>query len=362
MAMKTVNITEMLKGIKFWMVLGVMLVALQQVGYAQDPQFSQYYQAPLYLNPGFAGITPQQRIAINHRIQWPSLPQAFSTYALSYDIFIDELRSGFGLLATTDKMGSAGWRTTTVGLLYSYKIRITEDFVFSPGLYFGYGANGLDRSKIRVGNGLTYGDGDEYNPIDPDLDKLGNQSYFDFGSGFLIYNKSLWLGAAFSHMNEPNLSVLNDVSRLPMKTTIHAGAKLNLNHHLKSATARGHYLTPSAIFRMQGKSFSQLDFGINYHLEPVTLGVWYRGKPFETTVVNSIAQDALILTMGLQFDLFTIGYSYDFTISEMETASGGAHEFSLVIEFASKPKRKSEKKQYKLIPCPTFNSKEGFWN
>lgn len=355
-------ITEMMKRLKFWSVLAVTLVVFQQQGVAQDPQFSQYYQAPLYLNPGFAGITPQQRIAINHRIQWPSLPQAFSTYALSYDIFVDELRSGFGLLATTDKMGSAGWRTTTVGLLYSYKIRITEDFVFSPGLYFGYGANGLDRTKIRVGNGLTYGDGDEYNPIDPDLDKLGNQSYFDFGSGFLIYNKSLWLGAAFSHMNQPNLSVLNDVSRLPMKTTIHAGAKLNLNHHLKSATARGHYLTPSAIFRMQGKSFSQLDFGINYHLEPVTLGVWYRGKPFETTVINSIAQDALILTMGLQFDLFTVGYSYDFTISEMETASGGAHEFSLVIEFASKPKRKSEKKQYKLIPCPTFNSKEGFWN
>jgi hypothetical protein len=41
--------------------------------FAQDPQFSQYYQAPLYMNPGFTGITPQQRVAINHRIQWPNL-------------------------------------------------------------------------------------------------------------------------------------------------------------------------------------------------------------------------------------------------------------------------------------------------
>ena len=53
----------------------------------QDPQFSQYYQAPLYVNPGFAGITPQQRVVFNHRIQWPGLPQAFATYAASYDIF-----------------------------------------------------------------------------------------------------------------------------------------------------------------------------------------------------------------------------------------------------------------------------------
>src|ERR1043165_3026913 len=78
---------------------------------AQDIQFSQYYQAPLFLNPGFTGITPQQRVVFNNRVQWPNLPQAFTTYAASYDIFVEELRSGFGMLLTSDKMGSAGWRS-----------------------------------------------------------------------------------------------------------------------------------------------------------------------------------------------------------------------------------------------------------
>src|SRR5688572_15548535 len=223
--------------------LVMMMVSFTSL-WGQDPQFSQYYQVPLYLNPGFAGITPQQRIAVNHRIQWPGMPKAFSTYALSYDIFVNELRSGFGVLMTTDKMGSAGWRTTTVNLLYSYKVKLTEKIVFSPGLSFGYGSNGLDRSKIRVGNGLTYGD-DDYSPVDPALNRLGTQSYFDFGAGFLLYSKSLWMGTSFSHMNEPNLSVLNDVSELPMKTTIHAGAKISLNPGMRGEK-RGHYLTPSA--------------------------------------------------------------------------------------------------------------------
>lgn len=49
-----------------------------------------------------------------------------ATYAASYDIWVDELRSGFGILATTDKMGSAGWRTTTVNLNYSYKVRLVK--------------------------------------------------------------------------------------------------------------------------------------------------------------------------------------------------------------------------------------------
>jgi type IX secretion system PorP/SprF family membrane protein len=336
--------------------LPILFLILSLSARAQDPQFSQYYQAPLYLNPGFTGITPQQRFVANHRIQWPSLPQAFSTYAASYDIFVNELRSGFGFLFTTDKMGSAGWRTTTGALMYSYKIRITDNLVFSPGLAFGYGSNGLDRSKLQLGDGLEY-DGIS---LDPELNKLGRQSHFDFGSGFLLYTKSLWLGASFQHMNRPNLSVLNEVSRLDMKTSVHGGIRLSLNGGLLNRS-RASYLTPSFIYRMQGKAFSQLDLGVNYHIDPISVGLWYRGKPFERTVINSVAQDALILYLGLYFKQLTIGYSYDFTISELQTSSGGAHEVSIVYEFRSKSK-KSVKKKYRLIPCPTFNSKEGFWN
>ncbi|NJM25500.1 MAG: type IX secretion system membrane protein PorP/SprF [Bacteroidia bacterium] len=335
------------------------LLLLVAVAQAQDPQFSQYYQAPLYLNPGFTGITPQQRLVANHRLQWPNLPQAFATYSISYDLFVDELRSGFGLMAMTDKMGSAGWRTTTVGLLYSYKVKLSDKIVFSPGLYFGYGTNGIDRTKISLGDGLEY-DGIS---LDPEVAKLGRQSYFDFGSGFLVYSRTFWIGASFLHMNKPNISVLNEVSRLPMKTSIHAGARVPLSGNFRArANPRASYLTPSIIYRMQGKNFSQMDIGVNYHIDPVSVGLWYRGKPFEKTVINTASQDALVLTLGLYFKSLSIGYSYDFTISELQTSSGGAHEISIVYEFVTKSRSKSDRRKYKLIPCPTFNSKEGFWN
>lgn len=326
------------------------------IGFAQDPQFSQYYAAPIYLNPGFTGITPQQRIAVNNRIQWPNLPQAYTTYSASYDIFVDELKSGFGLLATTDKMGSAGWRTSTVGLNYSYKVRLNDKIVFSPGLYFGYGINGLDRSKLQLGDGL------EYNGIslDPDLQKLGNQQYFDFGSGVIFYSRTLWMGAAFHHMNQPNLSILNDVSRLPMKITVHGGARMTLSSGPREQD-RASYLTPSFIYRKQGP-ISQLDFGLNYHIDPISIGVWYRGKPFQSNYIGTVNQDALIFTLGLYLSSFTVGYSYDFTISELSTTSGGAHEISIVYEFVAKPLHRGVKKRNRLIPCPTFNTKKSFWN
>jgi len=325
------------------------------VGLAQDPQFSQYYQAPLYMNPGFTGITQQQRLVANNRIQWPNLPQAFTTYAASYDIWVDELKSGFGLLATTDKMGSAGWRTTTANLLYSYKVKISDKVVFSPGLSFGYGFNGLDRTKLRMGDGL------EYNGVslDPELNKLGNQQYFDFGSGFLVYTKDFWLGAAFNHMNSPNISLLNSTSRLPMKMTIQGGARISL-HGGPRTIEKVSYLTPSFIYRMQGP-ITQMDVGMNYHIDPISIGVWYRGKPFQKNVIGTVNQDALIFTMGLYMKNFTIGYSYDFTISGLSTTSGGAHEISIMYEFVAKPLHRGVKKRNRLIPCPTFNTKQSFW-
>jgi type IX secretion system PorP/SprF family membrane protein len=337
----------------------VLVVIVVGVGLAQDPQFSQYYQNPLFLNPGYTGITNQQRAVVNNRIQWPNLPQAFTTYSASYDIWVDELKSGFGFLATTDKAGSANWRTTTANFLYSYKVKLTDKVVFSPGLSFGYGFNGLDRTKLSLGDGLQYSVNGKSISLDPALQSLGNQQYFDFSSGFLLYTKDVWLGGAFDHMNSPNISVLNNVSRLPMKVTVHGGARISL-HSGPRTIEKVSYLTPSFIYEVQGP-ISQLSLGVNYHIDPIAIGFWYRGKPFQKTVIGTINQDALIFTLGLYMKNFSVGYSYDFSISQLSTTSGGAHEISLVYEFVAKPLHRGVKKRNRLIPCPTFNTKQSFW-
>lgn len=54
---------------------------------AQDPIYSQYYAAPIQLNPAFAGNTYTPHIAINYRNQWPSLNQAYVSYSVSYSQF-----------------------------------------------------------------------------------------------------------------------------------------------------------------------------------------------------------------------------------------------------------------------------------
>ncbi|MEM6524960.1 MAG: type IX secretion system membrane protein PorP/SprF [Bacteroidota bacterium] len=331
---------------------------------AQDPQFSQFYNAPLYLNPGFTGITPQQRLVVNHRLQWPNLPQTFATYAVSYEMFVGELNSGFGLMATTDQMGSGGWRTTNIGFLYSYKVRLNQDWVFSPGIYFGYGWQGIDQSKLLLGDELA---NNQNGSNDGTVFRIDNEQYFDFGSGAILYNRNVWIGLSAYHINTPNTSLIGGESRLPIRYNLHGGMRIPLYSGPRTIS-RVSYLTPSFVYRRQGDTFSQFDVGLQYHIDPIGIGVWYRGvpipRPFQLldTEEDRVKQDALIFILSLQFNGFQVGYSYDFTISDLETRVGGAHEISLIYEFSVKPFRRGVKRRNKLIPCPTFNRKEGFWN
>ncbi len=72
------------------------------------------------------------------------------------------------------------------------------------------------------------------------------------------------------------------------------------------------------------------------------------------------SNEALIFSMGLIFDYFEFGYSYDFTISELSARTGGAHEISLQYEFGLTAHPRRVKKKNQVLPCPTFNKKSNF--
>ncbi|MDN5203270.1 type IX secretion system membrane protein PorP/SprF [Fulvivirgaceae bacterium BMA10] len=316
---------------------------------AQDPQFSQFYAAPLYLNPGFTGTTIEHRFNLNHRLQWPALPQAFATYAFSYDYNMRKLNSGFGIMATTDRAGSADLRSTTVGLSYTYKIHMGDSWVVSPGIQFAYGIKSLDFDKLLFGDQLDFGDGNAPT-LDPSFGSLGTNKYFDFSTGIVIYNKIFWAGISAHHLNKPNNSLIGEITELPTKISIHSGVRIPLfPSPLKGEQISS--IAPSFVYKKQG-DFDQLDVGLHFHYNPIMAGVWYRGIPIQQNIKDNISQDAIAVLFGLKFDKFDVGYSYDITVSELGPSTGGAHEISVMYQFsmAKKIKRKAQK----FIPCPTF--------
>lgn len=324
--------------------------------YAQDPQFSQYYASPLYLNPAFAGTGFKHRIALNSRIQWPTLPHAFITHALSWDVNVPEFNSGFGILATTDKAGTVNLNSTSIGLVYSYKLVMSNKWVLSPGIRFAYEIRDLDYSKLLFSDQIEFGGSNGTPPsLDPAAGSLRNTDFFDFDFGGLLYNDKIWIGASVSHLNEPNTSFIEDELRLPRKFTLHAGMQIPLNQGIFSSNRPTH-LAPSFVYKKQGR-FDQLDFGLNYYYEPVNIGIWYRGIPIERFTGPAgdsyLSHDAVIFLIGFAAWNFELNYSYDFTVSELGINTNGAHEFSLIYQFKAR-KFKNLKKKHKTIPCPAF--------
>lgn len=88
---------------------------------AQDPQFSQFYASPLYLNPALAGNTIMGRLALSYRSQWAKLPGAFRATTFSYDHNFEEVNSGVGFLVVNDVAGSVKLNFQTMAFLYSYQ-------------------------------------------------------------------------------------------------------------------------------------------------------------------------------------------------------------------------------------------------
>lgn len=328
-----------------------LVVLVNFRSYAQDPQFSQFFAAPLYLNPAFTGSTEEHRFIANYRNQWPNMAKGYVTYSFSYDYNMKDLNSGFGLLATADKAGTANMGTTNIGFLYSYKVRLSDNWIVTPGIHFAYGTRGINREKLILGDQLTYGEANSASN-DPLVFALGNSDYFDFGSGLLIYNKVFWAGISAYHMNEPNLTFIDDESILSMKTSVHAGAKIPL-YNGPFKRQRSTSIAPSFIYKRQG-DVDQLDLGLHFHYNPIMAGVWYRGIPvMKNEYSDKVSQDAVTFLLGAKFDQFDFGYSYDITISDLGASSGGAHEVSMTYQLALGKSSKIKRKE-KFIPCPTF--------
>ncbi|MEI8136179.1 MAG: type IX secretion system membrane protein PorP/SprF [Bacteroidota bacterium] len=295
---------------------------------AQDPQFTQFYANPMYLNPAFTGTARCPRICMNYRNQWPNLSGTYVTYSASYDMHLDALAGGIGALVTTDDQAHGTLKTTNFSILYAYHAAVTREFSIKFGIQATYLQKSLDKTKLNFGDMIDARRGFVWNTQEAVPSQTKRNA--DFSTGILGYSKYYFFGFAAHHINQPDEGLLG-TSKLPAKFTGHAGAIIPLEKGNAS------YLSPNILFQQQQK-FSQLNLGLYYVKGAFVAGLWYRNA------------DAVIALVGVQNANFKFGYSYDVTISKLSGNTAGSHEISLQIQFECKPKRK----KYRTISCPSF--------
>lgn len=312
---------------------------------AQEVHFSQFFASPLYLSPSLAGTSEGSRIAFNFRDQWPKIPNTFISTAFSIDHNFRSMKSGIGLLIFADQAGEGNLGLINSGLIYSYDINVTENFHIRPGMNFQYARTGVNISKLYSIKNIGRGGVPSGSPTEGAYDFI---QYFDFAYSTIAYAKNFWGGFTLDHLFMPDeaLTTLGSQSRLPIKMSVYGGGKLVLQENLLRKQEES--ISGVFLFRKQ-ETNTQIDIGFYWTRTPMIIGLYYRGVPFGKDLQGS---DAIIFMAGYKIDDITIGYSYDYTISILAGATGGAHEISVGYEFNKTPRVK--KKKWAPVPCPSF--------
>ncbi len=328
----------------------LVLMVISLAANAQDPEFTQFYAAPIYLNPAFAGSARCPRVCINYRNQWPALAKTYITYAASYDQHIDALSGGLGLVIMNDRAGEGTVSTTNISGIYSYQLNLSRTFSIKAGVQATYVQKKVDWDKLTFGDMIDprYGFVYQTQEVRPNETK----SFADFSAGILLYSSKIYGGLAVNHLTQPDEAfIVQGGSQLPMKFTGHLGAMLPVggssNYRYKQDRDEGTFISPNVLY-VQQAAFNQINLGIYVLHSPIVGGLWYRGS---FNAYNSfMSSDAFIALIGIQRGIFKFGYSYDITISKLSNATAGSHELSLGLQFGCKPK----KKRFRTISCPSF--------
>lgn len=311
---------------------------------AQDPHFSQFYANALYLAPSFAGAIEENRLSLNYRNQWPAVPGVFHTYSVSYDRYMPNFNSGIGVLATYDVAGSGDLSTTNIGLIYSYDVQLNRDWHFRPGINFKFTYLGLNYGKLIWNSMITAG-GTTPSITPPPFESVAD---VDFATSALFYNDRIWAGFTVDHLLQPRQSFYGDwETKVPIKLNAFGGYQITRRGRLIQKQKYNEVLSIAANIKYQDR-FWQSDVGLYYYRDPIIFGLWYRGIP----LVTSQAGDAVIGLIGIKTNDLHIGYSYDFTISNLISSTGGAHEISMVYEFVTTSL--GSRRRFRAVPCPEF--------
>ncbi len=328
------------KVVIFILVIGLIPLSIS----AQYIHFSQFYAAPLVLAPSFAGANEGARTTINYRDQWTGIKKGvYITEAFGFDIAARKINSGFGLLVVHDKAGTGNLGRLDVGALYSWNTQLTRSGIFfRPGLELKFSQRGVDFEKLVFPDQLSF-DGIASQTSQPGpVDRT--KFFLDATVSALIYSDKFWIGLTVDHLFRPNDAFYDRTYRVPLKYTNFGGYKFG---NYSNRRRIGDKYMVSYQLRYQGGSY-QLDLGGYWDHEPILVGIWLRGLPY-LNITGTLNMDAMIFLVGYHIFNFTIGYSYDLTVSPMLMRAGGSHELSLSYTMITEKRRHRRKG---AIPCP----------
>lgn len=299
---------------------------------AQDPIFTQYFLVPETLNPGFSGFMETTYTGILHREQWPNLDLKINTDYAFVNTWSESINSGMGISILNQRENQTNYNFTEINANYAYKVRISDEWDFRPGIEIGFGLKSFafqnllleDQINIKTGNTNT-------SSIDPLLrnDKV---QFFDISAGMVFNTDDLWIGLSMKHLNRPNISFAEE-GNVPLDTffSLSSGYEFLLANYIDVEFfpyATKMFLTTNY---MQQGNYNRWDIGGSILFEKMFFGATAVTNPSKNGM-NSHLLTSMNFFTGLQYEKLRLGLSYDLNTSNIGS-TGGIYELSLTYQF-----------------------------
>ena len=291
--------------------IALFLLNFCETLYAQDAHFSQFYEAPLLLNPARTGFfTGQYRIIADYKSQWSNFITPYKTLTGSVDLNLPvsakrKSSLGLGIIDFADKGGDIGYTTNVFGAALAYHLALDSEGYRSlgGGIEAGFGNTTFNLSDAVFDE--NYDGGSVTEAI-----TSTRASFFDLNVGFeynYIDSNSEWnVGLALFHANRPQLNFFDQSgSYINRKWIVSGGAAF----HLSPKTE----IFPRGFFAYQNPFY---DITVGADLKSQLLQSRFSDYSLYFGLYYWV-NNAIIAKIRIDLDDISFAFSYDITTSSI---------------------------------------------
>lgn len=317
-----------------------------QVGWSQDLHFSQFNHNPLFQNPGNTGrFNGDYRFNAVYRDQWRAVTVPYSTFLISADNATLVKNLGIGIMFIHDVVGDGKLRTINFMPSVSYKINLTKSGEHSlrPGIQLGLNYRELNANAFSFDEQYN---GYYYDPNLPSQETFTQQKMANFDLSFgAVYEwyksnrKNISGGVALYNLPRQNQGFFGQKVQRDMRISIHGRGQFKI--------ALDWDIIPSFSLNFQGK-YNEIVMGseARYIMKEqrgeyraIYFGVFYRNK------------DAAYLSVGMDYQNWFAGLSYDMNFSKLVPASRVRGGIEITLQYILKS-FKPKKVNHRV--CPVY--------
>ncbi|MDF2447760.1 MAG: Bacteroidetes-specific putative rane protein [Bacteroidota bacterium] len=285
----------------------VFIWVMENLHAQQLPQYTQYMLNEMAINPAVAGKDNYADVRSNNRYQWVGLTDAPRTYMLTLHSPLKNRNMGLGTHIYTDIVGPT--RRVGISLAYAYHIKLAEKTKLALGLSAGIQQWGIDGHKLHL-----HDSGDENL-----LTQYQTKIVPDLGAGIYVHNEKWYLGVSAPQLYQSPIRLYKDGDHKGTLVThflVNGAYKISVGDDFK--------VEPSFMVKYANPAPVKLDVGARIiYQEQVWLGGGYRHNDAYTALLGFMYKNYLM-----------IGYSYDFTTTNLRKYSTGTHELMLGLRFS----------------------------